>query len=286
MTKPRAIYGPLEHHTILHPLCQRIEQLYHPQKTAIIGIQGGQGTGKTTLSNFLKEHLAVHGFKIQAFSIDDFYTSYQERQQLQKKYPGNPFYAISRGLPGTHRVPLLQETLQNAKRGKNFTLPVFDKSLHKAAGDISKKALSVRGRQDFILFEGWCLGLPKISSSELVRISDKYHLPLRKIDPHLKFHKAVLQYISRYQPLWKFLDCLIMLKPDSSQLHLQWRQQQELELKQKTGRGMSRKEIEHFVIPYLPFTYVCYDKVQPDVLLRINEKHRIYSTLTLSANLS
>src|SRR3989338_2512617 len=127
----KEVYTLREHHTILHPLCHQIEQRYHPQKTVIICIQGGQGTGKTTLSNFLKQHLIAHGFKVQSFSIDDFYTSYQERLQLQQKYPGNPFYTIARGLPGTHRIEQLQNILQKTKRGEGFTLPIFDKSLHK-----------------------------------------------------------------------------------------------------------------------------------------------------------
>ncbi|MBI2146401.1 hypothetical protein HYU22_03610 [Candidatus Woesearchaeota archaeon] len=272
----KEVYTLREHHAILHPLCHQIEQRYHPQKTVIIGIQGGQGTGKTTLSNFLKQHLIAHGFRVQSFSIDDFYTSYRERQQLQQKYPNNPFYAIARGLPGTHRVKLLREILRKAKRGEDFTLPVFDKSLHHGAGDISKKSIPVKGRQDFILFEGWCLGLPTVSSKELIRISDNYKLPLRTIDQKLVFHKAVLKNIRPYQPLWKFIDYFIMLKPDSSSLHLRWRRQQERELRQKTGKGMKPQEIQQFVVPYLPFTYVCYEKVRPEVLLRIDEKHRLY----------
>ncbi|MDP3733605.1 MAG: hypothetical protein Q8R37_00075 [Nanoarchaeota archaeon] len=275
----KEVYTLREHHTILHPLCHQIEQQYHPQKTVIIGIQGGQGTGKTTLSNFLKQHLAAHGFKVQSFSIDDFYSSYRERQKLHLRYPDNPFYAISRGLPGTHRVKLLRETLRKAKRGEGFTLPVFDKSLHHGGGDISKKTIPIKGRQDFILFEGWCLGLPTVSSKELVRISDKYKLPLRTIDPKHTFHKIVLQFLPSYQPLWKFISYRIMLKPDSSDLHVQWRRQQERELLQKTGKGMKLKEIEQFVMPYLPFTYVCYEKVTPDVVLRINEKHGMYSAV-------
>ncbi len=273
----KTISRNLENNKVIRLLCQKIPQHYKPKHTIIIGIQGGQGTGKTTVSNFLKQYLMSRGFKVQSFSIDDFYTSYSERQKLQRKYPGNPFYAISRGLPGTHRVKLLQETLQKAKAGKNFVIPIFDKSLHHAAGDISPKSILVTGRQDFILFEGWCLDLPRVSSSELLRVCKKNNILLKKIDPQLKHHKIVLQHIPAYQQLWRKIDFLVMLKPDSVRLHVKWRLQQEQELKKATGRGMSRKEVEQFVAPYLPFTYLIYEKVKPDMLLRINRKHEMYA---------
>lgn len=272
----KTISHHLENNKVIRLLCHKIPQHYKPKHTIIIGIQGGQGTGKTTVSNFLKQYLLSQGFKVQSFSIDDFYTSYSERQKLPRKYPGNPFYAISRGLPGTHRVKLLVETLQRAKAGKNFVIPSFDKSLHHAAGDIAQKSIPVTGRQDFILFEGWCLTIPTTTSSELLRVCKKNNIPLRKIDPQLKHHKIVLQHLPAYQKIWKKIDYLIMLQPDAAQLHFKWRWQQEQDLRKATGRGMSRKEVERFVAPFLPFTYLIYEKVKPDMLLHINRKHEIY----------
>lgn len=274
-----SIYSSQEIRSILFPLLHQLKSQYQPGKTQIIGIQGGQGTGKTTLVRFLEEGLRRLGYRVVSFSIDDFYTSYAERKQLSKKYPGNPFYHISRGLPGTHRVDYLLKTLKALKAGKPTTLPVFDKSLHQAAGDISKKTIPVRGRQDFVLFEGWCVGIPAVSSAEFIRTCRKRGVLLRKLDPLLVNHKTVLQFIKKYQPVWKFLNYFIMLQPTSLELHQKWRLQQEQELKQKTGRGMTKKEIDEFVEPYLPFTCLSYERIKPNVKILVNEWHKFYKMI-------
>ncbi len=280
------MYTKKEEQEVLLPLLKKLHHWHlksqpslHSGKslnrTTIIGIQGGQGTGKTTLVQMLQEVLRRAGYKVTSFSIDDLYTSWKERKQLARKYPKNPFYQISRGLPGTHRVELLKKVLEALKQGKATEIPLFDKSLHQGAGDISKSTRKVTEKQDFVLFEGWCLGLPVVSVKELKKICEKDKISLQNLDPEFKHSKTVLQLTKRYQPLWKFLDHFIMLKPSSSDLHLQWRLQQEKELKQKKGAGMSTEQVEKFVEPYLPFTYVCYERVKADVKIFIDERHRM-----------
>ncbi|MBI2666680.1 hypothetical protein HYX13_03655 [Candidatus Woesearchaeota archaeon] len=269
------MYTKKEEQEILIPLLKKFHQWHQPEKTIIIGIQGGQGTGKTTLVNVLQEVLSKAGYTVTSFSIDDFYTSWKERELLAKKYSKNPFYQISRGLPGTHQVKLLKKVLEKLRQGKQIEIPLFDKSLHQGAGD-SIGFRKITQKQDFVLFEGWCLGLPVISFEELQRICKKEKINLKKLDPSLKHAKIVLQFVNEYQPLWKYIDHFIMLQPNSSSLHLQWRLQQEKELKQKKGSGMSKREVEKFVEPFLPFTYACYEKVNPDVKILIDKKHRMY----------
>jgi len=239
-----------------------------PGKTLIVGLQGGQGTGKTTIVEVIKKNL--RGYNVHSFSIDDFYTSYQDRQKLAKKYKDNPFYQIARGMPGTHRVDYLLKTLQKIRQGKPFQIPVFDKSLRQAQGDISKKTIKVTKRQDFILFEGWCVGLPTVSSAELINICKKTKIDLPK------GNKVVLKHIKEYQPLWKYLDYMVMIKPDSSEVHKEWRSLQEKRLREKKGEGLSKEQISKFVDIYLPFTYVCYEKIRPDAVIKVDQKHEYY----------
>ncbi len=270
------IYTKQEEQKVLVPLLKKIYQWRQPGKTTIIGIQGGQGTGKTTLVHFLQEVLQRAGYKVVSFSLDDFYTSWKERQQLAEKHLHNPFYQISRGMPGTHRLELLKKILQALKEGRTAEIPIFDKSLHQGAGDIAKQTRKVSGRQDFILFEGWCLGLPVVENKELKRICQKNKIDLQNLDPKLKYSKEVLQFAKKYRSLWKYLDKIVMLKPSSSGLHLQWRLQQEKELQEKKGSGMDPEQVKRFVEPFLPFTYLCYEKVKPDVRILISKEHKMY----------
>lgn len=272
------MYSQKEIKTTLAPLFGEIISRHSKGKTKIIGIQGGQGTGKTTVAELFTNCLRYLQYEVQYFSIDDFYKTYNERQKIRVKLKGNPYYEIPRGMPGTHRVKELKKTLQRIRAGKPFTLPLFDKSLHNAQGDVSKKKIKVNKKQDFVFFEGWCVGIPPVSSKEFLEISKKNKIDVARLDYTLEAHKAVLKEIPKYKPLWRYLDYLIMLQPTSSDLHKRWRYKQERKLKEKKGRGMSSKEINKFVEPFLPFTYVCYEKIHPDARIMI-KGNQIYFKL-------
>ena len=265
-----------EEQKIIVPIAEQLQKIHHKNKTTVVGIQGGQGTGKTTIVQFLEKQLKKKGFKVQSFSLDDFYQSWKERKKLQEKYPHNLFYQISRGLPGTHRVKFLLETLQRAKAGKNFEIPIFDKSKYDGKGEILSKTKKVKGRQDFLILEGWCVGMPAVSSQQLLDICRRNGIDLRKLDPTLQDHKVVLAFVKEYQPVWKLLDYIVMLKADSPEVHKKWRLLQEQKLKEKKGQCMSKQEVHAFVEPFLPFTYVCYNLIKPDVKVLIDEKHNFY----------
>ena len=72
------------------------------KKPFIVGLGGGQGTGKTTITSIisivLKKYFKLNVFKI---SIDDFYKTKKERILLSKKVHPS---LITRGVPGTHDV--------------------------------------------------------------------------------------------------------------------------------------------------------------------------------------
>ena len=280
MGKKRGFYSKKERKLVIDPLLDKIKSLSGRNQTIIVGIQGGQGTGKSTLSSFLKDELKKEGYKVQAFSIDDFYKTNEERQKLKQKYGANPFYQISRGLPGTHRVDFLLKTLKLIKQGKSFEIPIFDKSLHNAQGDILKKTVPVKSRQDFILFEGWCVGIKSASALELKKICEKNKIGLKKIDPALQHSKVVLNFIKKYEPLWKFIDLMVMMKPTSAELHKKWRLQQEKELKEKKGKGMNKQKVNEFVDIFLPFTYLCYERMRADLTILIDENHDFYKLLS------
>tara|TARA_Y100000310_G_scaffold153901_1_gene153449 strand:+ start:16121 stop:16942 length:822 start_codon:yes stop_codon:yes gene_type:complete len=258
-----------EYKKIVVPLAKRLVN-DHKGETLLVGMQGGQGTGKTTISKFLTKELKSYGYKVVRFSIDDFYLSWDKRKRLMKKHSNNPFYQISRGMPGTHRVKDLYDTLKKAKQGKAFSIPIFDKSLHNGKGDIIKKTVKVKGKLDFLILEGWNVGLPDVSLAKLSKICKKYKINLQRGSG------LTLQKNKVYKKIWKILQYYIQVLPDKSNLHYQWRLLQEKRLIRDKGKGMSLKEIKHFTDIYLPLTYVCYDQIKADAIIKVDKRHNYY----------
>ena len=87
--------------SFLIPVSEWISKKTNKKKTLIIGLAGGQGSGKTTISSILSIILKKY-FKLNVFiiSIDDFYKTREDRKTLsKKKHP----LLITRGVPGTQR---------------------------------------------------------------------------------------------------------------------------------------------------------------------------------------
>ena len=88
------------------PISKMIAKDYlKKKKTKVIGLTGGQGTGKSTISNILKIILK-EAYKLETviFSIDDFYKTLNERKKMSKKISK---LFITRGVPGTHDTKML-----------------------------------------------------------------------------------------------------------------------------------------------------------------------------------
>lgn len=281
--KPASLYSDNEKKLCVDPLIQALRSRIMTGKTLIAAIQGGQGTGKTTLAKHLVKQFTQEGYRAISFSIDDFYISYENRKKLAAKYHDNPYYQIPRGMPGTHRTEVLYNILSLLERGEDTDIPVFDKSAHNGYGDISVRTVPVRGQQDIVFFEGWCVGMPIATSNELVKICEKHNIfddsPLYEA-AHLD---TMLAHIPEYQPLWEMIGFFIMLRPDLPLLHALWRDEQEKKLIEKTGIGMSKEQIDDFVRHFLPLTYLCYEKISPDICIHIDRNHRLYN-ITISDN--
>jgi D-glycerate 3-kinase len=247
-------------------------------KTYVIGVQGCQGVGKTVLTSLLKVYLKSAGYKVVGFSIDDFYKSYADRQKFLKQNNNNPFYKV-RGLPGTHYFEKMYNALMQAKTGKNFYVPEFDKSLCKGNGDVANKTTKVNERQDFIILEGWCVNIPNAPTNKfpLIMKKNKYvNKIFNELDPKREHYKAVLNYIKKYQKIWKLLDNKTIMLGKNIKWVEEWRIEQEKKMIKKTKNGMAVKKIKEFIKPYIPFTYLYYDKLnKKDVncLLTIGKNH-------------
>jgi D-glycerate 3-kinase len=269
-------YSPAQRARCLEPLLHTIRGLHRTGETIIVAIQGGFGTGKTTLASYLVHRLSEAAYRAVSFSIDDFHTRYEDRRLLAAQHPGNPYYQVPRGMPGTHRIEALYDALSHFKGGQDVDLPVFDKSAHQAQGDIADRVVPVRGRQDFILVEGWCIGMPVTTAEELTDICQRQRLLDISSLPASAHLNAVLAYLGAYQQLWTLMDFLVMLRPDSPLLHEGWRLERERDLRAHTGSGLPEEHLRDYVRRFLPLTYLCYEKITPDMRIWINKEHSYY----------
>src|SRR5690606_38821676 len=95
-------------------------------KPLIVGINGAQGTGKSTLSAFLTLILGdVYGLPTVSFSFDDLYLTKDQRQQ--KALAVHPLFKV-RGVPGSHDIGLgidVVHQLLDADACKKTPIPAF-----------------------------------------------------------------------------------------------------------------------------------------------------------------
>ena len=106
----------------LIPLCFWISKKADKKKPYFVGLAGGQGTGKTTISSLIKIILTKY-FKLKVFriSIDDFYKTRKERISLSKRV--HPML-LTRGVPGTHDINMMLRFFRKAK-SKQFKPEIY-----------------------------------------------------------------------------------------------------------------------------------------------------------------
>ena len=166
--------------SFLIPICFWINKHKPQNKTFIIGLAGGQGTGKTTISSLIRLILTNY-FKLNVFkvSIDDFYKTRKERLKLSKlKHP----LLLTRGVPGTHDVDMMNRLFHNIKKRKfnSMLIPKFDKSIDDRCN--KKFWHKIKKKPDVLILEGWCVGAKPEKGNTLNR-------PINKLEKNLDSKK-------------------------------------------------------------------------------------------------
>ena len=231
------------------PLSNWIYKQYSKdKKIKIIGLSGGQGTGKSTVTGILEFILKnIYGLNTCIFSIDDFYKTKSQRKKMSKKI--HPLFS-TRGVPGTHDVSLINKKIRELKkkRFKQVLLPRFDKSIddrHK-----KDKWAKIKKSPQIIIFEGWCVGAKHQKYSLLKKPLNSIE---RKHDAELKWRKKVNYYLkNNYKNLFNKIDKLIYLKAPSYDYVFKWRllQEKKLKLTSKNKNTMSKSKMREFIMFY------------------------------------
>ena len=257
------------------PLSEWIYSIYSKDfKTKIIGLSGGQGAGKSTITGIIKLILKKkYGLNVCVFSIDDFYKTKNERLRMSKKK--HPLF-ITRGVPGTHDITLLNQTIRKLKqkRFRTVLIPKFDKS--KDDRYRKNKWQKIKTKPDIIIFEGWCFGTPHQNNHELKR---PINLIEKKYDENLKWRKTVNNLIKkRYKNIFNKIDKLVFLKVPHFNYIIKWRwlQEQKMKLTTKSKKTMSKTEVKEFIMFYERLTKHMiknYSKIS-DLTIFLDKKHR------------
>ena len=262
------------------PLCRWLGETVarRGSRTFVLGVNGAQGTGKSTLSQYLAESLgADRGWSVASLSIDDIYLTRDERAALAASV--HPLLA-TRGVPGTHDVELgksLIDALCSLGPGERMALPRFDKAVDDRlpAGDWDV----VTGPVDLLVFEGWCVASEACADEDLLE-------PLNGLesreDPDRRWRRYVNSRLaSVYPDLFARLDALVFLAAPGFEAIRRWRLEQERKLFAASGergtRVMDEAAITRFVDHFERITRHDLKRLpaRADVVLELGEDHAV-----------
>ena len=260
------------------PISKMIKDEYEKKKkTRIIGLTGGQGTGKSTISIILKIILKeAYNLETVIFSIDDFYKTLNEREIMSKKISD---LFLTRGVPGTHDTKMLFQCIKNLKTNnfKKMNIPKFDKSIDNR---LSKSNwLQVKKKPNIVIFEGWCVGASAQKNKDLIS-------PINKLEKYKDKKKIWRQKVNLklrrdYKKIFDLIDKLIFLKVPSFKYVLKWRllQEKKLRITRKGNKTMTDKQVKNFIMYYERITKHMLKTLpkDADTVISIDSKHRLKS---------
>jgi len=253
----------IEHRRIGEPTC--------------LGINGAQGTGKSTLADFLRVALESGAdWRVAVLSIDDFYLTRDQRDSLASAV--HPMLR-TRGVPGTHDIALLQECIENLTRldeHRELALPRFDKSIDDRAPRAQWPL--VTGPLDLIILEGWCVGSePQAEQALRTAVNDLEASEDQSGDWR---RYANDQLAGPYREAFAMLDALIFLQAPDFDAVYRWRLEQEEKLAETAAKGatgvMNSRQIATFIQNYERLTRANLDILpdKADVVLTLDDGHR------------
>jgi len=246
----------------------------------VLGINGAQGTGKSTLADLICEYLAgAHARSTVVLSIDDLYLTRAQRQALAKDV--HPLLA-TRGVPGTHDVEIglaVIGSLKRLEKGQSVLVPRFDKSTDDRFAE--SEWTEVSDPVDLIIFEGWCVGSESVSDEELLTAINDLEASEDRNGTWRRYVNEQLK--ENYPPLFEMLDALVFLSAPDFDCVLRWRTEQEEKLaagaSARETRVMTQAQIERFIQHYERITRqnLVSLATTADVRLELGQDHQVVS---------
>ena len=229
------------------PLAERIfNQFKTSDGVYFVGINGCQGSGKSTFTDYIAEYLATtYQLNIIVMSLDDFYLTRQERYKLADKI--HPLLE-TRGVPGTHDITALKQVISQLSEQKTgFKIPRFNKATDEPFPE--EEWQHVEKPVDIILLEGWCWGVGSQTDEQLK--SPINELELQHDNEGIWRNYVNQQLKTTYEPLYKKMDYWLSLQAPSFDCVYKWRLEQEEKLKARNenltdSKIMSQEEILNF----------------------------------------
>ncbi|MDR2212189.1 MAG: hypothetical protein LBE21_00985 [Pseudomonadales bacterium] len=232
------------------PLAESVlAQVAQSRRTLIVGISGCQGSGKSTLASLLTLLLKqLLGLRSVNLSLDDFYLTHARRQELSRQV--HPLLA-TRGVPGTHEVPLAFSTLKGLGEHGELSIPRFNKGVDDRAP--LAEWPRILAPVDVVVLEGWCLCIgPEEEAALATPINE---LEATEDAQGIWRHYVNAQLRGAYAEFYALVDFLVFLKaPDFAQVY-EWRQRQEDKLAARVSgmearRVMNPAQLRRFIQHY------------------------------------
>ncbi len=232
----------------------------------IIGLAGAQGSGKSTLAARLAQSVSDRGQSgapgggsggrgggrcdagdgggdtgsaiAVAVSIDDFYLPRRRRLALAGQV--HPLLA-TRGVPGTHDLPLLLDVLLRVRSRRPVRLPVFDKCRDDRLPPQHWRRFQ---RIDLLILEGWCIGA---RAQPAALLAEPVNALEADEDPDARWRTHANQALAGgYTRAWAMLDGLALLAAPDWETIPRWRAEQERHI----GGPMNGAAIARFCAHY------------------------------------
>jgi D-glycerate 3-kinase len=236
-------------------------------RDVLVAMAGGQGSGKSTLAAMVIDALARRGTSAFACSLDDFYLTRAERDELARRV--HPLLA-TRGVPGTHDVRLLEATLDALRLGR-AQVPVFDKGIDDRTPISQWRTVSSPPR--VIVLEGWCLGARPEPLAALATPINELEATEDRDGRYRRYVNDVLG--ADYARLNARFDHLTFLAVPGIEAVRRWRADQERSL--PAERRMSAPALVRFIAHYERLTRWMLADVpaRADLTVELGESHDV-----------